>query len=50
VLISFAVAIVAVAMFGAALRVSARNRGAAFDAENPGGDTPARSTRNGATV
>ena len=50
VLISFAVAIVAVAMFGAALRVSARNRSAAFDAENPGGDTPSRSTQNGATV
>jgi NADH-quinone oxidoreductase subunit H len=50
VLISFGVAIVAVAMFGAALRVSARNRSDAFDAENPSGDTPSRSTQNGATV
>ena len=55
VLISFAVGIVAVALFGAALRVSARNRSDAFDAENPSDDTPsrsttARSTQNGATV
>jgi hypothetical protein len=37
-------------MFGAALRVSARNRNAAYDAEQPGGDTPTRSTQKGATV
>ena len=54
VLISFVVAVVAVAMFTAALRVSARNRSAAYDAENPSDDTPTpttqSSTQKGATV
>ncbi len=50
VLISFAVAVAAIGLFTAALRVSARNRRAAFDAENPTGDTPTRSTQKGATV
>jgi NADH-quinone oxidoreductase subunit H len=51
VLISFAVAVVAVALFGAALRVSARKRVAAHDAEHPtSAGTPTRTTEKGATV
>ena len=49
VLISFAVAVVAVAMFGAALRVSARNRSAASTPRPERRHTDS-STQKGATV
>jgi NADH-quinone oxidoreductase subunit H len=47
VLISFAVAVVAVAIFGAALQVSARNRFAAHDAAQ---DAATSNTHKGAKV